>query len=404
MKRIFATALALLVCVCLLSITANAAGASAGFTGPNTVRAGDTITVTFSVTGSGLKGLQGTIVYDSNLLTLTKTTQKISSPWVVEWNGSNFVAYDNNQENPINSNTALYALTFKVSSGASTGADLSVSCTNIKVSDGGGDVSVGTATYSKGIAAPLSNDNTLRSMSVSNATISPDFRSGTTSYTATVPYAVSKLNITAKANHSGAKVSISNPELAENATTNVTVTVTSESGRKKTYTIAVTREQDPNYVKSTDNSISAITVDGFLLSPVFTPEIKSYVIWLPYETEAVTVAGVNVDPKASVRVEGGGELIAGADNEIKVICTAEDGSENIYTVIAKRAAPHDGTAVEPAPTETTQPGTEPSAPAPVKPQDSNKITISKGAILLIALLVLVAGLGLGILFGRISRP
>ena len=83
MKRTIIMVLTVVLLVCLLSVTASAA-ASASMSGPSTIRAGNTITVTFSVDGSGVLGMQGTLSYDSSILTLQKTEQKIGSPWVVE--------------------------------------------------------------------------------------------------------------------------------------------------------------------------------------------------------------------------------------------------------------------------------------------------------------------------------
>ena len=105
-----------------------------------------------------------------------------------------------------------------------------------------------------------------------------------------------------------------------------------------------------------------------MLSPVFTTENTQYVIWLPYETDSVTISGSAEDSKASVTVDGGSGLVAGADNEIKVICAAEDGTQKVYTVIAKRAAAHDGS-VDPTepPTEPTQSETEPSTVPETEP-------------------------------------
>jgi hypothetical protein len=408
MRRIIATTLAFILCICLLSVTVSAAEATGSLTGPSVVRAGDTITVTFSVSGSGVLGLQGSISYDSSILTLTGTSQKVGSPWMVEFNGSKFVAYDNNQTNPINSSTALFALTFKVDAKAATGAAFQVSCENLKVSDGGKEVAIGTVTYSKEITRPLSKDNTLKSLNVSNATISPAFSPDTTSYTAEVPYEVSKLDLVATANQSGAKVSIDNPSLTANGTTKVTITVTAESGSKKTYTISVKRAQDPNYVKSGDNTLSAITVDGFFLSPVFAADTTEYVIWLPFETETVTVSGTANDKNASVRVEGGESLLPGADNAIRVICTAEDGTERVYTVVAKRAAdPNAPTEppTEPPPEPPTEPPTEPTETTPpTQPaENTDVITLRKGGALLIAVLLLIAGVSMGIILGRVSR-
>ena len=407
MKRIIGMILILVLCIGLLSITVSAAP-TGKMEGPGTVRAGDTITVTFSLNGSGIYGASGTLSYDTSLVTLSSTSQKIGSSWVVEFNGNNFVVYDNNMAKPINSNTAIFSATFKVKSNATTGAKIKIACTGVTVSDGSKDTTVGEVAYTKEISRPLSTDNKLKSLKVSNATISPAFDPNTTHYTAQVPYEVSKLDITAKANDSGAKVSISNPTLTPNATTKVTVTVTSESGSKRTYTISVSRPQDPNYVKGNDNNLKELAVENFYLSPLFTPDNTQYVIWLPYETETVKVTGMPNDGKALVRVEGGEELLPGQDNEIKVICTAEDGTEKIYTVIAKRAAAHDAEPTEPTepetipPTETTQPTTQPTqATEPVK--DLNSITLQNSRALLFAVLILVAGFGLGIVIGRISR-
>lgn len=411
MKRTIAMALTLVLSICLLSLTVSAASASATMTGPGTVRAGDTITVTFNLSGSGVEGITGTLSYDKSLLTLSSTSQKIASPWVVEFNGNSFMAYDNDMSKPINSNTAIFSATFKVSSSAATGTKLKVSCTGVTASDGSKDTVLGEIAYSKEVSRPLSTDNKLKSLSVSNATISPNFSANTTSYTASVPYSVSKLDITAKANDSNAKVSISNPTLTADATTKVSVTVTAENGSKKTYTISVYRAKDPNYVANDDNNLKELTVENFFLSPLFTPDNTQYVIWLPYETEAVTVTGTPNDSKASIRVEGGEELLPGQDNEIKVICTAENGTQKTYLVIAKRAAAHDAEPTEPTtePTEpeTTEPTTEATEPetqpAPTQPEKDEGLNLDTGKLVLLGALILLAGLVLGFIIGRIFR-
>ena len=232
-------------------------------------------------------------------------------------------------------------MTFKVNSKLATGTKVQVSVKNVIASDGSADSNVGTVTYSVNIAAPKSTDNTLKSLTVSNATISPAFSPSVTAYTANVPYEVSKLNLSYKTNDSKATVSVNNPTLTVDGTTKVTIKVTSESGSSKTYTISVYRAQDPNYVPSGNNNLSSIKVEGFQLSPVFNAEKTQYIVWLPYETESIKVSGTAADKKATVEVVGGTGLVAGADNEVKVVCTAENGEKKTYTIIAKRAASHD---------------------------------------------------------------
>lgn len=353
MKKIIILSAILVLCFALmLPMTASAASATASLTGPGVVRSGDTITLSFNINGSGIFGASGTLSYDTNQVTLTGTNQAIGAPWMVEFNGNNFVAYDNNLTNPINGSLSLFTATFKVNSLA-TGTNVKISYTGVTASDGSADTAIGTVTYSVAIAPPMSTNNDLASLTVSNATISPAFSATTTSYSASVPFSVSKLNVTATVADGKATVSVNNPDLIPNGTTNVTITVTAENGAKKTYTITVARAQDPNYKPSGNNKLSSITVDGFLLSPAFKSDVAKYVVWLPYETESVKIGGTAADSKASVTVVGGDKLAAGQDNTVKVICTAENGDKKEYIVIVKRAAAHDGT-VDTLPPETTK--------------------------------------------------
>jgi hypothetical protein len=344
-----------------------AASASATLTGPGTVRAGDTITLTFNLNGSNIYGASGVLSYDSDQLTFTGSKQLISSPWEVEFNGKNMVAYDNKLSSPINKSKKLFSVSFKVKS-VEPGTRIAVSFKDVKASDGSADAKIGTVSYSVTIAAPLSSDNNLAGLTVSNATITPSFSPGTTSYTAKVPFSISKLDISATASDSKAKVGINNPTLTPDGTTKVTVTVTAENGEKKTYTIKVTRDRDPNYVPSGNNKLSSITVEGFLLSPVFSPDITDYVVWLPYETESVVTSARADDDKAKVKITGGDNLVAGQDNIVMVTCIAENGEQKDYTVVVKRAAAH-GASADPTrePVETAQPTEEPTAPPTEQP-------------------------------------
>ena len=400
MKKLVSILTVLVLClVLMLPMTVSAASASASLPGPDTVRAGDTITLSFNLNGKGIFGASGTLSYDSSQVTLSKTTQKIASPWAVEFNGNNFVAYDNNLSNPINSNKTLFTVTFKVKSSVAAGTNIKISYKDVTASDGSADAAVGTVTYSKTVAAPLSTDNNLASLTVSNATISPAFSAGTTNYTANVPFEVSKLNVSATAADSKAKVSISSPNLTPNGTTKVTVTVTAESGAKKTYTISVKRAQDPNYQASGNNKLSGIKVEGFLLSPKFDADKTQYVVWAPYETTSVKVSGTAADKKASVKVVGGDKLAAGQDNPVKVICTAENGDKKEYTVIVKRAAAHDGS-VEDLPAET-QPSTTTTATTTATTTQANTDVKTEGGIPAWLLAVVgVAALALGLIIGK----
>lgn len=396
MKKIGLGLAALLLAICVMvPFTASAASASASLSGPGTVRAGDTITLTFKLNGSNLSGASGTLSYDGGQLQLTGTKQKIAAPWAVEFNGNNMVAYDNNLSAPIDGGKDLFTVSFKVKDVAA-GTKITVSYQDVKASDGSADAGIGTVRYSATVGAPLSGNNALASLTVSNATISPVFHANTTSYTAEVPFSVSKLEVKATAADGKAKVSVNSPTLKPDGTTNVTVTVTAENGAKKTYTIRVHREKDPNYVASGNNTLAGITVDGFLLSPGFRADVTEYVVWLPYETASVKISGKAADGRASVAVIGGDNLAAGQDNPVQVICTAENGDKKEYTVVVKRAAAHDGRVDE----KPTTPATEPTQAATMTGAAvPGSAAPASGVPWWTLLLVGVAGLGGGIGMG-----
>ena len=405
MKRILCTILVLLLSLSVFAMPAMAASSTASLTGSGSVRAGSTVTVTFYLSGSDIFAASGTLSYDTNQVELVKTEKKIGGSWAVDFNGNNFVAYDNNLEKPISSKTAVFSATFKVKSGLTVGTAVKISCTNLVTSDGSADTNVSTASHTFTVAAPVSGDNTLKSLTVSNATISPAFNPYTTSYTAEVPFEVERLDLSVQVNSGGSKIYVNSPELTAGGTTNVTITVTAENGSTRTYTIAVTRGKDPNHVASNNNKLVSLKIEGFMLSPAFNADHTQYVVWLPYETEQLNISATALDPNATVTIEGSKNLVAGADNEIKVICAAEDGTERVYTIIAKRGPAHGEQ--QPTEPETTEPETtapETTEPETTQPQCPDKDQDSNGmqwwVVLIISIACLLVGVAVGAIFFR----
>ena len=151
MKRVLS--LLVFLAVLLLPVTVSAASVQAQLSGPDTVRAGDTITLTFSLNGSDIHGVSGTLSYDSNQVTLTGTRQLIGGDWQVEFHENNFLAYDNALAAPINGSAQLFAVTFQVSGSLEPGTPISVSCIGITASDGASDTDCGAVGYSTVLAA-----------------------------------------------------------------------------------------------------------------------------------------------------------------------------------------------------------------------------------------------------------
>lgn len=182
-----------------------------------------------------------------------------------------------------------------------------------------------------------SSNNKLASLSVNNGSLSPGFSANTENYTMSVPYSVSSLNIKATAEDSKAKVSISNQDnLVAEETTNVKITVTAENGSSKVYTIAVTREKDPNKVLSTNNYLSELSVSVGQLSPVFNKEQQKYVVYLPYEVESIEVTAVAEDTRYATITKDIPDKLSVGNNQYKFTVTAEDNSIREYIVVVYR--------------------------------------------------------------------
>lgn len=90
-----------------------------------------------------------------------------------------------------------------------------------------------------------SKDNTLKSLSVSEGTLSPKFSKNTTSYKVDLPADATSITVKATANDSKASVSGTGKIKLSAGNNEVNVVVTSEYGTKKTYTINVYVDEKP---------------------------------------------------------------------------------------------------------------------------------------------------------------
>lgn len=135
-----------------------------------------------------------------------------------------------------------------------TGAQLTAGGLYLKVSTANGFIS--PVTVSCTAAVTLSSDATLSGLSFSGGALSPGFSSSTTSYHATVDYAVASVTLTPVTTHAAATVTINGNAVASGTASpafNLSVgintfgiVVTAEDGTTKNYSVTVQRnEQTP---------------------------------------------------------------------------------------------------------------------------------------------------------------
>ena len=101
--------LVLALVLTLLPQPAYAASASLS-SSDSSLRAGDTFTLTYKVSGSGILGLEGSLSYDSASLSLVSSKNLLGSSWTMSMNGNNFTCGAFKLKN---GNVAAFAETMK---------------------------------------------------------------------------------------------------------------------------------------------------------------------------------------------------------------------------------------------------------------------------------------------------
>lgn len=189
--------------------------------------------------------------------------------------------------------------------------------TSVKVSDG------------------LNDDATLKSLTVSNGTLAPEFDPAVEEYTVAVPYGKGVPTVAATANDAKATVKITQATGYESGKNEATVEVTAENKKTvKTYKITFT---EINAV------LSALTVNGASVTG-FDPDVTSYTYTVPYADwnadKAKTYAIAATASKETSTVEIGENDFAltsadsdkNADKSVTVTVTSEQGDKTEYTI------------------------------------------------------------------------
>lgn len=102
--------------------------------------------------------------------------------------------------------------------------------------------------------------------------------------------------------------------------------------------------------KSSNSSLSSLTVSPGTLSPAFSKTTFSYSMSVGEDQSKITVSATPEDSKASVSLNGVQKNIKPGTNTVKVTVTAEDGTTSVYSIVVTR---------ESGPTSTPTPTPEP---------------------------------------------
>ena len=186
-----------------------------------------------------------------------------------------------------------------------------------------------TNTYTLNVNRTKSSINTLKELTVSKGTLSPNFESTVTSYTVNVDGDITSIDVNAVQTDDRASISGTgtyNLDVGENT---ITVQVKAESGSILNYVIKVIR------AKKSNAYLSSLTVDNTLVTD-FNKETYIYTLEdVPYSKTSIKVDALAEDNDATI--EGIGEInLTTGLNEINVVVTAQNGNKQTYTIKVTR--------------------------------------------------------------------
>ena len=271
--------LSLLIILSLLMIPnyeAQAANVSLSVSA-STVNIGDTVKVTVSVPDGTTATVD--LMEWSNVLSFSSASVDVGT------NGGT-ITINLGKMSMANSNSVTIAFKANTSGTANIKATVESAVDNNTVEDvalGGASTTIKVENKttdpgnSGGTTEPQkSADNSLSSLKLSNATLSPSFKKSTTKYTATVAYDVTKVVVSAKTSNNKAVIeSVTddgtvNLKVGENT---IKIVVRAENGVKATYTIVVTRKAQES------TPVTPPEVDTPPTSEITPPEVNEMLQW-----------------------------------------------------------------------------------------------------------------------------
>ncbi len=153
----------------------------------------------------------------------------------------------------------------------------------------------------------------------------------------------------------GGRIFISDTVIPDSDRLSVSILYIDPDGNSHTYYIGVIRK--PEVIKSDNNYLSDLIVEGFDLTPVFDREITEYTLSVDYNIEKLSIL-YSTESESTGVILINPVLVVG-ENIVKIVCTAENGDTREYTI---KVARQDS---KPRESDTE------SDPQPIKKEDSN---------------------------------
>lgn len=175
-----------------------------------------------------------------------------------------------------------------------------------------------------------SSDKKLKSLTVTNAKISPTFTPTQYKYTLIVSSGNKEVSFKYEKNHEKQKVHLPETENLVNGST-ISIAVTAEDGSQQAYEFKVVKEVAEVI------GLKSLKIKGYTLNEPFSNNRTGYTVDIPYEAEDVSIEVEKASTDLSVDIKGASNLKVGK-NEVTVTVKDRDGNKKVYIITVTRAA------------------------------------------------------------------
>lgn len=302
---------------------------------PSEIVVGDTFDLQVLVNSSNaldyINGINAKVTTDGSVLKLTNI--KINDKLMSEVKDNNLVAVGTK----IGSDEVLLTLTFTAISKGTGEVSLSGELAKDTIDSIEEFTSI---TKEINVTRSLSSNNNLSSLKSSVGTFDIAFDKDVTVYTLTVPYDTESVILSGGLEDINSVVDgLIEYKLTEDKTV-ANITVTSESGEKKVYTVYIIKEAKPVvtpvvYYYSSNSYLKTLEIEGYEIT--FDKETLEYKIKVKSDVTSLDIKAIPESNKSRVEITGNEKFKKG-NNTVTITVTAEDGSTREYKITVDKEA------------------------------------------------------------------
>lgn len=174
---------------------------------------------------------------------------------------------------------------------------------------------------------------TLSSITVTNGSFNPSFKSDKFEYEVTVPVDTTDFNVSVVLTDQNASITsgTGNYTMTESNMEVKIVVVSEDLSETKTYTLNINR------TKSSVNTLSDITVSEGTLNPEFKSDVTSYTVNVEGNVDSINIGATLTDDRAKITSGLGDHNLNVGENPITIRVVSESGAPLDYTVKVVRA-------------------------------------------------------------------